>query len=512
MFLTDYIFIALFIWSPIALYLWGLHRSLYWKRKKIPSIPSKPLIGSVGGMLSFKKCVAQQFSDFYFDKKTKEKPFVGIHMFHKPAIVLRDPELIKRVLVKDFTSFPDRYCSADEHQDILGNTNLFFLNSPAWNDLRSRLTPLFSSGKMKNMFYLMKNIGDQLYDTIQSFKTKSFCIDVKDLCTRYTVDVIASCAYGLEANSLKYPQGDFVTYGKKIFEFKVMRAFELLGVFFFPEVVSPLRLKVFSKETSNFLRGSINYVLSEREKNGNTRQDLIDTLLTLKNEDKGKTQNDPSRFVFQGDVLVAQAAAFFTGGYETSSSVMSFALYELCWKPDIQKRLKSEIREFLSKSNGELNYEEIQNMNYLNMVVQESLRMYPSLPFLDRICTATKGYSLEPFDNFIIPKGMQVIVPIYAIQRDPENFPNPNEFDPERFSAENKNKIKPYTFMSFGMGPRACIGERFGLMQTKIGLINFFKNHTVQPSESTPKIMELEKRALVLQAKGGIMLNIIRDS
>lgn len=94
----------------------------------------------------------------------------------------------------------------------------------------------------------MKNIGDQLNDVMKSVniseKTQSVRTDVKELCTRYTVDVIASCAYGLEAKSLKFPNGDFVTYGKKIFEFKVIRALEFFAVFFFPEVVSLFRFKV----------------------------------------------------------------------------------------------------------------------------------------------------------------------------------------------------------------------------------------------------------------------------
>ncbi len=81
---------------------------MYWKRRKIPSIESKPIVGSLTELITFRKCVAEQFSDFYFDEKTKDKPFVGIHMFHKPAIILRDPELIKRVLVKDFTTFTNR--------------------------------------------------------------------------------------------------------------------------------------------------------------------------------------------------------------------------------------------------------------------------------------------------------------------------------------------------------------------------------------------------------------------
>lgn len=98
------------------------------------------------------------------------------------------------------------------------------------------------------MFHLMKSIGQQLNDVMGSMKinekTQSFCADVKELCTRYTIDVIASCAYGLDANSLKFPDGDFVTYGKKIFEFKVSRAIEFFAVFFFPPVVRLFRFKV----------------------------------------------------------------------------------------------------------------------------------------------------------------------------------------------------------------------------------------------------------------------------
>lgn len=108
MFLIDYVLLLLFIWLPLTLYYWGLYKSLYWKRRKIPSVESKPLIGSLSEMLKLRKCVAEQFSDFYFDEKTKDMPFVGMHIFYKPTIIIRDPELIKRVLVKDFTSFSNR--------------------------------------------------------------------------------------------------------------------------------------------------------------------------------------------------------------------------------------------------------------------------------------------------------------------------------------------------------------------------------------------------------------------
>lgn len=147
-----------------------------------------------------------------------------------------------------FYSYFTRYCSADEHNDILGNTNIFFLNNPGWKSVRARLTPFFTSGKMKQMLHLMKNVGAELNDTIESLnineRARSVCTEVKDLCTRFAIDVIASCAYGIEANGLKFPNGDFVSNGKKIFAFKVSRALEFFGVFFFPEYVSLFRFKV----------------------------------------------------------------------------------------------------------------------------------------------------------------------------------------------------------------------------------------------------------------------------
>ena len=92
----------------IGLYGYIRHINSYWKRNKIPYVPAKPIAGNLLDVLLFRKCVAETFSDIYNDRATADKPFVGIHFFHKPALVIKDPELIKKVLVKDFGSFNDR--------------------------------------------------------------------------------------------------------------------------------------------------------------------------------------------------------------------------------------------------------------------------------------------------------------------------------------------------------------------------------------------------------------------
>lgn len=142
--------------------------------------------------------------------------------------------------------------------------------------------------------------------------------------------------------------------------------------------------------------------------------------------------------VFKGDVIVAQAAIFLVAGYESSAISMSFAVYELAFHPDAQTKLREEIKNTLLTSNGELTYDNVNDMVYLHMILQgmtfrvqkivtqlkkifvESLRMYPPLPLLDRICTNSGGYSLEPYDNFVISHNMPIFIPIAAIHRDPK--------------------------------------------------------------------------------------------
>lgn len=175
---------------------------------------------------------------------------------------------------------------------MLGSGNLFFIKNPAWKQIRSRLTPFFTSGKMKQMFHLMNETGDELNALMMSMKindnTKMFCTEMKDLCARYTTDIVASCAFGVKANSLRDPNSEFRKCGRAIFDFTLARAIEFTSLFFIPEIVPIFRFKTFSKPSTKFLRDSIEYVMDEREKAGTIRNDLIDTLVSLRNEDKNK--------------------------------------------------------------------------------------------------------------------------------------------------------------------------------------------------------------------------------
>lgn len=175
---------------------------------------------------------------------------------------------------------------------MIGGGKLFFLKNPSWKGLRVRLTPTFSSGKMKQMFQLMREVGAELNEfllkTPIASETKSFCREMGEIFACYATDIIASCSFGLKANSLSNPDCDFRRQSRQIFPPEFFRTFELSSVFFIPEIVPWLRLKTFGEKSNRFMRESINYAMDSREKSGEIRNDLIDTLLELRKEDKGK--------------------------------------------------------------------------------------------------------------------------------------------------------------------------------------------------------------------------------
>ncbi|XP_011705627.1 PREDICTED: cytochrome P450 9e2-like, partial [Wasmannia auropunctata] len=166
---------------------------------------------------------------------------------------------------------------------------------------------------------------------------------------------------------------------------------------------------------------------------------------------------------------------------------MCFIAHELAVNPNIQNRLREEVQQHLAEGNGEISYESLSKMSYMDMVVSETLRKYPPTVFIDRRCA--KRYELLPSrpgcKNVIVEPGNILIFPVYAIHRDPKYFPNPDKFDPERFNEKNKDNILPYTYLPFGLGPRKCIGNRFALMETKILIAHLLQKFTLKTTEKT---------------------------
>lgn len=239
--------VGLLLGIPILVaYAYALYVNTYWRRKGVPFVPATPFVGNLLPLLTARTSTAAHFSKLYAQAKDYQAPVLGTHIFMKPSLIIADRELIRRVLVKDFASFSNRHSSSDIHTDCLGTTNLFFVKNPAWRTIRLRLTPFFTSGKMKHMFGLMDDIGAELNQTLLAISPaeKNKGIEIKDLMARYTTDIIASCAFGVHANSLKNPDSDFRAQGRMMFNYTVKRAIEFSSMFFLPEIVGFFGFKV----------------------------------------------------------------------------------------------------------------------------------------------------------------------------------------------------------------------------------------------------------------------------
>ncbi|XP_014286357.1 cytochrome P450 6k1 [Halyomorpha halys] len=450
-----------------------------WEKNGIPSIPGKFPYGSSPEM--DKRFPGQVVQEMYH--KMSEHPYFGIYLVRVPWLVVRDPEIIRLVMTKEFNHFRDRFIHKFPESDKMSQ-HLFNLSGERWRALRVKLTPTFTSGKLKGMFPLFKSCAESLENSLKS-KVGSE-LDMKQFCGGYTTDTISSCAFGLEPKTIDNPDHDIRTLFKFYAKSDYLNKLLIAAAKAFPTLESFVRRVPI--EIEDFLIKLVSDTIEQREKNDIKRNDFMELLIQLKNKGTlgdGLKEEITQPFEINIDILTAQVFVFLFAGMETSSSVQNWCLYELALQQDIQQRLREEIDRVLEK-HGEVSYQAIQEMEYLHMVISETMRKYPTIPSLRRVCTTP--FSLPSGDR--IETGDNILIPVFAIQRDPQYYPDPEKFDPERFSPENIGSIKPYTYLPFGEGPRICIGNRFGLMQTKMGVMTVIRNFKVIPCDDTPTTIE----------------------
>ncbi|CAK1547377.1 unnamed protein product [Leptosia nina] len=522
------------IWAAVLLaIIYIYHRRAYsrFSSNDVKYIPPAPFIGNVGPIIFRKIHFVDDLTRFY--ASFPDERFVGRYEFMNSIIILRDLELIKKITIKDFEYFLDHRGFADEEVEPIFARNLFSLKGDEWKDMRSTLSPAFTSSKIRVMVPFMEEVGNQMTalmaKRINDNRGEAVEMDVRDLTRRYANDVIASCAFGLKVDS-QTKDTEFFEMGKRASSFKLRQMIMFFAYSALPGLVKRLKMTLFSKETTNFFTNVVMDTMRHREAHNIIRPDMIHLLMEakkgqLQHEDKSKSTIRDAGFAtveesavgkkviqrnWSDNDLIAQAVLFFIGGFETISSAMSFTLRELALCPEAQEKLAKEIKEDSLKNGGKIDYNSIHNLPYMDMVISEVLRLWPPGFQLDRVCA--KDYNLGRANDasqkdYILRKGEQVIIPVWPIHRNPEYFPNPDKFDPERFSAENKHLIKPMAYMPFGVGPRNCIGSRFALLEVKMFIYQFLLKLEVSPSSKTEPKAKLALDSFNLNLEGGTWLN-----
>ncbi|XP_065416216.1 cytochrome P450 3A19-like isoform X2 [Chrysemys picta bellii] len=357
------------------------------------------------------------------------------------------------------------------------------------------------------MFPLMNRHGEILVKNIQKKVDNDESLEMKSIFGAYSLDVVASTSFSVNIDSMNNPNDPLVAYIKKYLSFNFFNPL-LLSVVMFPfltPVLEKLNVSLFPSGFLDFFLNIIQRIKKERQKNDHS--DRVDFLQLMVDSQSSNGSSEPNKTTHSYKALsdkeiMAQALVFILAGYETTSSTLNFLSYNLATHPDVQQRLQEEIDAALPNKAAPT-YDAILQMEYLDMVVNETLRLFPAGGRIERVCKKT----IE-INGVTIPKGTVTLIPAYVLHQDPEYWPEPEEFRPERFSKENRESIDPYIFLPFGAGPRNCIGMRFALLSLKVAMIVLLQRFSFRTCKDTPIPLVLDTKGF-LQPKKPIILKMV---
>ncbi|CAH0395694.1 unnamed protein product [Bemisia tabaci] len=439
----------------------------FWQRRNIPCYPRDRMF-----MTSHHKGVVYQ--QMY--RELSPHPFGGFYSYSSPGFLVRDPNLIQRILIKDFAFFRNRGIIYDEKLDPL-SANLFHLDGDAWRNIRLKTVAAFSSGKIKRMFALLESCASNLSTTIDSRASANEHVEIKELFSKFALDVIGSCAFGLDCGALKDKNSEFYRITRVLFmpshRFRVLKLLNSIDMRLNRYLVG---IKTVAQECQDFFTGVIHSTIDDRVSGAAKRTDFLQHFINLRQEEGGDARDKKAQaagITLSNDEIAANSFVFFAAGFETISLTLTYCLLELSLNPEILDKVRKEM-EGVERSHGGFTYEAIRQLSYTDMVVSETLRKYPVLPVVERLCV--KSYTI-PDTCTTIPPGMKIIIPTLGLHHDSNYFPNPEVFDPERFSDERRSTIQPGSYLPFGDGPRICIGMRFAQTEIKLALVQIIHHY-----------------------------------
>lgn len=207
----------------------------------------------------------------------------GLYVVTSPLYLVTDLEYVKNILTKDFQYFTDRGGFYNEKVDPL-SAHLFNIGGQKWRSLRTKVTPTFTSGKIKAMFSTLLDCEPYLRQKVNKDIGNNQAIDIKDLLGCFTTDIIGNCAFGLECNSIQDEDSPFRKYGKKIFDGTKSQTLKRLISTISPWFAKAIRISFMPEDVAIFFRKTVKDTVEYREKNSFSRKDFLQLLIELKNK------------------------------------------------------------------------------------------------------------------------------------------------------------------------------------------------------------------------------------
>lgn len=281
----------------LLIYFWFKKKFSFWENHGFPFVPGKFPLGSVGDM-GFSIHSSDLLKKFY-DENRGKAPGVGLYFMTSPVLLPTEPELVKDILVRHFDHFHDRGFYFNEKDDPLSG-HLFSLSGQKWKELRAKLSPTFTSGKMKMMFGSVSTVSDRMIKFIKPDADNNGNVEMKEILSSFTTEVISSVAFGFESNCLGNPSNQFRKVADSVFNPPKWMTIKFLFMNAFQDFAKLLGLSLNTQETTDFFMGVIKNSVKLREESNIQRNDFLQLLIQLKNSEAGMSMNDmaANSFVF----------------------------------------------------------------------------------------------------------------------------------------------------------------------------------------------------------------------
>ena len=377
------------------------------------------------------------------------------------------------------------------------------------------------------MLPLLQEINNKLEVHIKEESKSNEEIELKDLMGKFSMDALASCAFGVDSGSFdnRTSDSEFVKQAKIIFGLSDKKILQILMSMFTPTPIkkffTALGFKKFAVipgiDGHEFFQNVVVASIKQRKQSKTRRNDLVDLMidategkLNVEEEDDGDDKDDGNANIIQEkktkdvgyEQVISTATILLMAGYDTTATTMSYVLYELAINPGCQDTLFEEI-ENAKNDHGSLAYDTLQSLPYLDAIIHETLRRHPVVATIERPCA--KEYKI-PNTDLVLKKGDLVRMNVIGIFSDPDIYPNPDDWNPENFSKENRANRNPYSFLAFSLGPRNCIAMRFALFEMKVAISHIVLHFKLLPTNKTARNVQVSPNSPLGHAKGGLWI------
>ncbi|KAH8300254.1 hypothetical protein KR044_012209, partial [Drosophila immigrans] len=359
-------------------------------------------------------------------------------------------------------------------------------NDHQWAVRRKLITPSFHFQILKDFLHVINETTGRFMKLLEeeSAGAQNRLIDIQQLVTRNTIDVICETAMGYRVNSIEGKPSPIVEAINTLCQVIPERVFSVLKRMdkFFEwtpdykqqeQALTTLRVEFASIiEKRRSLIESSSYQASLKNDDAfdtkRPKMAFLDNLLTAEVEGKSLSFED----------IFEEVSTFMFEGHDTTASAITFAIFCMALTPEVQQKAYEEQKHIYGDDKTRHpTFNEVQEMKYLDLVIKETLRLFPSVPFIFR----TIRDSTVVLDKYL-PKNTTIGLPILAIGHSPHSFEAPFEFRPERFETDKRSKANAFDYVPFSAGPRNCIGQKFALLELKVTLSKLLRKFKVLPA------------------------------